>query len=58
VCINYYNELNDYNADANCTAALLTYFDCGATKSCNEILVQGVCDDEYYAADALCVDSP
>ena len=57
VCIDYYNALNVYNDNANCTALLISYFDCGATKTCNQ-LFQGDCDVEYYAADAACIDIP
>ena len=57
VCIDYYNALNVYNDNANCTALLISYFDCGATKTCNQ-LFQGDCDVEYYAADAACIDLP
>ncbi|MGB8332372.1 MAG: hypothetical protein WCE62_19770 [Polyangiales bacterium] len=57
-CINYYTQLNEYNANANCTAALISYFDCGASKTCNQILVDGACDDEYYAAFDVCNEIP
>lgn len=57
-CTNYYNAVNNYNDDAQCTAAQITYFDCGATKTCNQILVQGVCDDEYNALWAVCDEVP
>jgi len=49
-CTAYYVAVNNYNNSSSCTAALISYFDCGATKTCNEILVDGACDDEYYAA--------
>lgn len=49
-CINYYTEVMpiNYDIDAECEAALLSYFDCGASKSCNEVLA-GACDDLYDA---------
>jgi hypothetical protein len=50
-CINYYKDdlPNNYNVDAECEAALITYFDCGAPKTCDQIQA-GACDAEYYAA--------
>jgi hypothetical protein len=50
-CIDYYNNdlPNKYNVDGECEAALISYFECGASKTCNEVLA-GACDDEYYAA--------
>ena len=45
-CTAYYNEVVAYNDDAECTAALISYFNCGATKTCEEIFA-GACDDEY-----------
>jgi hypothetical protein len=56
-CINYYNEVNQYNADANCTAALLTYFDCGATNTCDDIYYYA-CLAEYNALWAVCDELP
>ena len=49
-CTNYYNNVmpDYYNIDSQCEAALISYFDCGASKTCNEVL-RGACDDEYYA---------
>jgi len=49
-CTNYYNNVmpNYYNIDSECEAGLISYFDCGASKTCNEVL-SGACDDEYYA---------
>ena len=53
-CIFYYNEVNDTNDDPQCTAALISYFDCGAGKNCDQI-VAGACDPEYYAVwDGTC----
>ena len=56
-CINYYNAVNNYNDNAQCTAAQITYFDCGATKACNQ-LFQGACDDEYSALWTVCDEVP
>ena len=49
-CIDYYtNETPKYyDIDSECEAGLITYFDCGASKTCNQLLA-GDCDDEYYA---------
>jgi hypothetical protein len=49
-CIDYYtNETpKNYNIDSECEAGLITYFDCGAPKTCDQ-LIAGACDDEYYA---------
>jgi hypothetical protein len=49
-CINYYNEVMPiyYDIDSDCEAALLSYFDCGASTSCNELLA-GACDGLYDA---------
>ena len=57
-CNYYYNAVNDYNANANCTALLISYFDCAATKTCNQLLYSDACLNEYYAADDACVDLP
>lgn len=57
-CTAYYNAVNAYNADAQCTAALISYFNCGATKTCDEIFA-GACYDEYDAAwDDACYELP
>ena len=56
-CINYYNAVNNYNDNAQCTAAQITYFDCGATKTCSQ-LFQGACDDEYSALWTVCDEVP
>ena len=59
-CINYYTNVmpNNYNIDAECEAALITYFECGAPKTCDD-LVAGACDDEYYAVfDDYCDELP
>jgi hypothetical protein len=49
-CIDYYNNdtPNNYNVDGECEAALISYFDCGASKSCDDLLA-GACDAEYDA---------
>ncbi|MBW1757911.1 MAG: hypothetical protein JRG67_04735 [Deltaproteobacteria bacterium] len=49
-CTNYYNNVmpNYYDIDSECEAALISYFDCGASKTCNEVLA-GACDDLYDA---------
>jgi len=49
-CINYYNEVMPiyYDIDSDCEAALLTYFECGTPKTCDELLA-GACDNEYDA---------
>jgi len=59
-CIDYYtNETPKYyDIDSECEAGLITYFDCGATKTCDQILVQGVCDDEYNALWTVCDEVP
>jgi hypothetical protein len=56
-CIDYYNDVNNYNNNAQCTALLISYFDCGATKTCDQLLA-GACDNEYYAAWAVCDEIP
>ncbi|TNF62330.1 MAG: hypothetical protein EP303_04195 [Deltaproteobacteria bacterium] len=56
-CIDYYNAVNEYNNSANCEALLIGYFDCGTTKTCNQI-IQGACDDEYNAAWNVCDELP
>lgn len=57
-CTSYYMAVNDYNANPQCEARLITYFDCGAANTCDQLLVQGVCDDEYYAAWDVCEEVP
>lgn len=57
-CTNYYIAVNNYNDNPQCEALMITYFDCSATKTCDQILVQGVCDDEYYAAWNVCEELP
>ncbi len=53
-CAGYYNQVNEVNNDAQCTAALISYFDCGAAETCDDILA-GACDAEYYAVwDGTC----
>ena len=49
-CTDYYNNEMPkyYNIDSGCEAALISYFDCGASKSCDEVLA-GACDDLYDA---------
>jgi hypothetical protein len=49
-CTDYYNNemQNYYNIDSECEAALLSYFDCGAPKTCPEIRA-GACDAEWDA---------
>ena len=50
LCINYYESVMPiyYDINAECEAALLTYFECGTPKTCAEV-VGGACDDEYNA---------
>lgn len=57
-CNDYYNAVNDYNANANCTALLISYFDCGATKTCDQLLYTDACLNEYNAAWAVCDEIP
>lgn len=54
-CTFYYNQVNDSNDSPQCTAALISYFDCGAGKNCDQVL-GGACDTEYYAVwdDGVC----
>lgn len=47
-CTGYYDEVNDYNNDPQCTAALISYFDCASPKNCDEIF-QYACEAEYVA---------
>ena len=47
-CTVYYNAVIDYNNDPQCTAALISYFNCGATKTCDQIYA-GACLAEYAA---------
>lgn len=47
-CTAYYNVVNDSNNDPQCTAALISYFDCGATKNCDQIY-EDACLAEYAA---------
>jgi hypothetical protein len=49
-CINYYDSVMPiyYNIDAECEAALLSYFNCGAPKTCDEVLA-GACYELYDA---------
>ena len=49
-CVDYYNNVlpDYYNIDSECEAALISYFDCGASNTCGQIDA-GACDDEYYA---------
>ena len=56
-CRAYYSAVNAYNDDAQCTEALISYFNCGPTKTCDEIRA-GACDDEYYAAWDTCDELP
>ena len=56
-CINYYNAFNDFNDSAECTSALISYFDCGASKTCNQIFA-GECDAEFYATFDVCDELP
>lgn len=56
-CTAYYNAVNDYNADAQCTAALISYFDCGPPKTCDEVRA-GACAAEYNAMWDVCDELP
>lgn len=49
-CVNYYENTMPiyYDIDAECEAALISYFDCGAPKTCAEIRA-GACFDLYDA---------
>ena len=58
VCNDYYNALNVYNDNARCTALLISYFDCAATKTCNQLLYSDACLNEYNAAWAVCDELP
>ena len=65
-CTAYYVAVNNYNNSSSCTAALISYFDCSATKTCEEIFYDYACLDEYNVvwgeepdyAGALCVELP
>ncbi len=56
-CVDFYNNgyLANYNLDANCEGALVSYFDCGTQLSCAEIMANSnSCDDEFYAIFDVC----
>jgi hypothetical protein len=47
-CTSYYNDANNHNDNAQCTAALISYFDCASSKTCAEIF-DYACYAEYTA---------
>lgn len=56
-CVNFYNDerLANYNIDASCEAAAISYFNCGTGLSCQEIMADSnSCDDEFYAIFDAC----
>ncbi len=56
-CVDLYNNgyLANYNLDANCEGAIVSYFNCGTALSCNEIMADSnSCDDEFYAIFDAC----
>ncbi len=56
-CVNFYNNgyLANYNLDANCEGALVSYFNCGTGLTCDEIMANSnSCDDEFDAIFDIC----
>jgi hypothetical protein len=52
-CINYYENVMPiyFDIDSKCEAALLSYFECGAPKTCDEVLAgacYGLYDTVFY----------
>lgn len=51
----YYSQFIPNIDDPSCQAALMSYADCGAALSCQELdMLNNSCDDQYYAIDEPC----
>jgi hypothetical protein len=57
-CRDYYNDeiFPYYDIDSNCEAAMISYLDCGAALSCDEMMADSnSCDDEFDAIFDVCM---
>jgi hypothetical protein len=51
----YYSQFIPNIDDPSCQAALMSYLDCGAALSCQELdMLNNSCDDQYYASAEPC----